>query len=72
MKDRPNHISKKVVEIANPTRPQRPRDTYGLGVPGVFKPGVAPVGGYKSIWAFGDNPTDTKNSPTNKPEKGRI
>jgi len=72
MKDRPNHISKKVTEIASPTRPQRPRDTYGHGTGAVFKPGVAPVGGYHSMWAFGDNPTDTKNSPVSKPEKGTV
>ena len=72
MKDRPNHISPTVNEIAVPTRPQKPRDSYGQGRGAVFQPGRAPQGGFHPVWDFGPNPTDVKNSPVSKPEKGTI
>lgn len=53
-------------KIAEPYRPQLPRDGSQDGRP-TFKSGELPKGGYQSVWAFGDNPTDTKNSPTTKP-----
>jgi hypothetical protein len=35
---------------------------------GLFVPGTAPAGGYQSMWNFGTNKGDYKNSPTSKPE----
>ena len=54
-----------------PVRPQKPRDGYGYGG-GTFTPGKAPLGGFQAVWNFSDRPTDYKNSPTAKPEKGRF
>ena len=56
---------------AKPTKPQTVRNTLGLGG-GTFKSGVAPAGGFQAVWNFSDNPTDYKNSPSTKPEKGCV
>jgi hypothetical protein len=53
-------------QIADASRPQLPRDGSMNGRP-TFTSGELPKGGYQAIWAFGDNPTNTKNSPTTKP-----
>ena len=49
-------------------RPQLPRDSVANGRP-VHASGEMPKGGFQSIWAFGRNPTNTKESPTTKPGK---
>jgi hypothetical protein len=43
-----------------------PRDNSQNGRP-IFTSGELPKGGYQSMWGFGDNPTNTKDSPTTKP-----
>jgi hypothetical protein len=53
-------------EVPQATRPQLPRDHTAGGLP-IYTSGAMPKGGFQSIWGFGDNPTDTKNSPTTKP-----
>jgi hypothetical protein len=50
-------------------RPQVPSDTTGGGV--AWKPGQLPNGGFRSVICFSDS-TNTKQSPTTKPEKNRI
>ena len=52
--------------IAQPVRPQKPKDGMGFGG-GTFKPGFAPEGGYQAVWNFSDRPNDYKNSPSTKP-----
>jgi hypothetical protein len=49
-------------------RPQLPRDYSGDGAP-IYTPGTMPKGGFQSIWGFGDNRMNTKDSPTTKPGK---
>ena len=69
-----NSQNKNLNEPAYPakaTKPQTVRNTYGLGG-GTFKPGVAPAGGFQSVWNFSDRPNDYKNSPSTKPEKGTV
>jgi hypothetical protein len=53
-------------QIAQAVRPQLPRDNSQNGRP-IFASGELPKGGYQSMWGFGDNPTNTKDSPTTKP-----
>ena len=53
-------------QIAQAVRPQLPRDNSQNGRP-IFTSGELPKGGYQSMWGFGDNPTNTKDSPTTKP-----
>jgi hypothetical protein len=48
------------------TKPQTVKNTYGRGG-GTFTPGTAPAGGYQAVWNFGDDRSDTKNSPISKP-----
>ena len=55
-------------QVAQAVRPQLPRDKSGEGRP-IYASGELPKGGYQSIWAFGNNPLDTKQSPTTKPGK---
>ncbi len=69
-----NSQNKNLNEPAYPakaTKPQTVRNTYGLGG-GTFKSGVAPAGGFQSVWNFSDRPNDYKNSPSTKPEKGTV
>jgi len=47
-------------------RPQLPRDKSANGRP-IFNSGELPKGGYQSMWGFGADPTNTKDSPTTKP-----
>jgi hypothetical protein len=30
------------------------------------------MGGFQSVWNYSGNPTDYKNSPVSKPEKGGV
>lgn len=53
---------------ARSVKPQTPKTVLGRGG-GYFTPGVAPAGGYQSMWCYGENKGDYKNSPTTKPEK---
>lgn len=53
-------------QIAQAVRPQLPRDKTSGGRP-IFSSGELPKGGYQSMWCFGNDPTNTKNSPTTKP-----
>lgn len=56
---------------AVPVRPQKIKDSMGHGG-GTFTPGVAPAGGFQSVWNFSNCPTDYKNSPSTKPNKSKI
>jgi hypothetical protein len=53
---------------AKAVKPQTVSNTYGLGG-GYFEPGRAPAGGFQSMFCYGANKGDYKNSPTSKPEK---
>ena len=53
-------------QVAQAVRPQLPRDKSANGRP-IYNSGELPKGGYQSMWGFGDNPTETKRSPTTKP-----
>jgi hypothetical protein len=53
-------------QIAQAVRPQLPRDKSANGRP-IFTSGELPKGGYQSMWGFGNDPTNTKDSPTTKP-----
>jgi hypothetical protein len=53
-------------QIAQAVRPQLPRDAYGEGRP-TYASGELPKGGYQSMWTFGNDPHNTKKSPTTKP-----
>jgi hypothetical protein len=53
-------------QIAQAVRPQLPRDKSANGRP-IFSSGELPKGGYQSMWGFGADPTNTKDSPTTKP-----
>ena len=53
-------------QIAQAVRPQLPRDAYGEGRP-TYASGELPKGGYQSMWTFGNDPMNTKKSPTTKP-----
>jgi hypothetical protein len=55
-------------EQAQVVRPQLPRDYSAGGVP-IYTSGTMPKGGFQSIWGFGDNRMNTKDSPTTKPGK---
>ena len=70
MKDENNRMKQGKAEMAYPTRPQIVRDTFGKGV-NSYTSGKAPPG-YVSTWDFSGNPTDYKNSPVSKPEKGSV
>jgi hypothetical protein len=53
-------------QVAQAVRPQLPRDKSANGRP-IFNSGELPKGGYQSMWGFGADPTNTKDSPTTKP-----
>jgi hypothetical protein len=53
-------------QVAQAVRPQLPRDKSANGRP-IFTSGELPKGGYQSMWGFGNDPTNTKDSPTTKP-----
>ena len=53
-------------QIAQAVMPQLPRDAYGEGRP-TYASGELPKGGYQSMWTFGNDPLNTKKSPTTKP-----
>ena len=53
---------------AKPVRAQMPKDCYGHGA-NKYEPGVAPVGGFHSVFDFSGRSGDYKNSPVSKPEK---
>jgi hypothetical protein len=53
---------------AKSIKPQTMKNTLGRGG-GYFTPGVMPAGGFQSMWCFGDNKGDYKNSPTTRPGK---
>jgi hypothetical protein len=55
-------------EQAQVVRPQLPRDYSGGGAP-IYTSGTMPKGGFQSIWGFGENRMNTKDSPTTKPGK---
>lgn len=55
-------------EQAQAVRPQLPRDYTGGGAP-IYNSGTMPKGGYQSMWGFGENRMNTKDSPTTKPGK---
>lgn len=68
MKDQFNKNLNEPARGARSVKPQTPKTVLGRGG-GYFEPGRAPAGGFQSVWCFGDNHGDYKNSPTNKPEK---
>lgn len=70
MKDQYNKNLNEPAKMARAVKPQTVRNTLGLGG-GRYQSGVAPAGGYQSVWTFGENKGDFKNSPTNKPEPSR-
>jgi hypothetical protein len=53
-------------QVAQAVRPQLPRDKTSGGRP-IYTSGELPKGGYQSMWGFGADPTNTKDSPTTKP-----
>ena len=50
-------------QVAKSVRPQLPRDGHQDGR-AYWQSGELPKGGYNSMWCFGDDHKDTKNSPT--------
>ena len=71
MKDFSNKNLNKINMSGVATKPQTIKNTMGRGG-GYFNPGTAPSGGYQSMWCFGENKGDFKNSPVSKPEKGSV
>lgn len=67
MKDQYNQNLNEPSSGARAVKPQTIKNTLGRGG-GIYQSGVAPAGGYQSVWNFGPNKGDFKNSPTNKPE----
>jgi hypothetical protein len=53
-------------QVAQAVRPQLPRDKSANGRP-IYTSGELPKGGYQSMWGFGNDPMNTKDSPTTKP-----
>ena len=45
------------------TRPQIPRDLYGMGKPW-HQDGTMPPGGFRAMWNFGQGAQNVKESPT--------
>lgn len=70
MKDLDNTNLNEPARGARAVKPQTVKNTMGRGG-GYFVPGVAPAGGYQSMWCYGPNKGDYKNSPTSKPESNR-
>lgn len=77
MKDRSNKnttndgLNRSSGEPAMPIRPQKIKDAMGHGG-GTFTPGRMPIGGFQAVWNFSGRPNDYKNSPSTKPDKGKV
>ena len=68
MKDQSGKNLNEPAYMAKAVKPQTVRNTFGLGG-GTFTPGRMPSGGFQSVWNFGPDPKDYKNSPTGKPDR---